>query len=93
MRTFLFDIDGTLVDSSAVVERAWRQVAEEFGLDGDLVVANCHGRRSMDTVEEFFAPEDRRYGSTPWNWPTVRSRPAAGRPSSWPRWTGGRGPR
>ena len=59
MRTFLFDIDGTLVDSSAVVERAWRQVAEEFGLDGDLVVANCHGRRSMDTVEEFFAPEDR----------------------------------
>jgi sugar-phosphatase len=59
MRTFLFDIDGTLVDSSAVVERAWRQVAEEFGLDGDLVVANCHGRRSMDTVEEFFAPDDR----------------------------------
>jgi sugar-phosphatase len=57
--TFLFDIDGTLVDSSAVVERAWRQVAGEFGLDGDTIVANCHGRRSMDTVEEFFAPADR----------------------------------
>jgi mannitol-1-/sugar-/sorbitol-6-phosphatase len=57
--TFLFDIDGTLVDSSAVVERAWRQVAEEFGLDGDLIVANCHGRRSVDTVNEFFRPEDR----------------------------------
>jgi sugar-phosphatase len=59
MRTFLFDIDGTLVDSSAVVERAWRQVAREFGLDGDLVVASCHGRRSVDTVAEFFPPEDR----------------------------------
>jgi sugar-phosphatase len=56
--TFLFDIDGTLVDSSAVVERAWRQVAREFGLDGDLIVANCHGRRSMDTVGEFFPPAD-----------------------------------
>jgi sugar-phosphatase len=57
--TFLFDIDGTLVDSSAVVERAWRQVAGEFGLDGDTIVASCHGRRSMDTVEEFFPPADR----------------------------------
>ena len=59
MLTFLFDIDGTLVDSSAVVERAWRQVAGEFGLDGDTIVASCHGRRSMDTVEEFFPPADR----------------------------------
>jgi mannitol-1-/sugar-/sorbitol-6-phosphatase len=54
--TFLFDIDGTLVDSSAVVERAWRQVAREFGTDGDAIVAGCHGRRSIDTIEEFFPP-------------------------------------
>jgi mannitol-1-/sugar-/sorbitol-6-phosphatase len=54
--TFLFDIDGTLVDSSAVVERAWRQVAREFGTDGDAIVAGCHGRRSADTIEEFFPP-------------------------------------
>jgi sugar-phosphatase len=59
MLTFLFDIDGTLVDSSAVVERAWRQVAREFGVDGDAIVAACHGRRSMDTVTEFFPPPDR----------------------------------
>ena len=59
MLTFLFDIDGTLVDSSAVVERAWRQVAREFGVDGDAIVAGCHGRRSVDTVEEFFPPQDR----------------------------------
>jgi sugar-phosphatase len=54
--TYLFDIDGTLVDSSAVVERAWRQVAREFGTDGDAIVAGCHGRRSADTIEEFFPP-------------------------------------
>ncbi len=59
MLTFLLDIDGTLVDSSAVVERAWRQVAREFGVDGDAIVAGCHGRRSVDTVEEFFPPPDR----------------------------------
>jgi mannitol-1-/sugar-/sorbitol-6-phosphatase len=56
--TYLFDIDGTLVDSSAVVERAWGQVAREFGVDADAVLAACHGRRSVDTVQEFFAPAD-----------------------------------
>jgi mannitol-1-/sugar-/sorbitol-6-phosphatase len=59
MRTFLFDIDGTLVDSSAVVERSWRLVAQEFGVDEDAVLSRCHGRRSVDTVAEFFPPEDR----------------------------------
>jgi sugar-phosphatase len=56
MRTFLFDIDGTLVDSATAVERAWRQVAAEFGADGDAIVAGCHGRRSIDTIGEFFPP-------------------------------------
>ena len=60
MKAFLFDIDGTLVDSSAVVERVWRQVAREFGVDADPILRNCHGRRDVDMAEEFFEPQVRQ---------------------------------
>ena len=59
MRTFLFDIDGTLVDSSASIERVWRQVAGEFGVDAAEVLKACHGRRDEDVVGDFFEPEVR----------------------------------
>lgn len=57
MRALLFDIDGTLVDSSAVVERTWRQVASEFDADPAPILRNCHGRRDIEVVPEFFSPE------------------------------------
>ena len=57
MRAFLFDIDGTLVDSSASIERVWRQVAREFGVDVGKILGNSHGRRDVDVAEEFFEPE------------------------------------
>lgn len=52
---FLFDLDGTLINSMAVVDRVWSQWAIENGLDPKYVVANCHGRRSIDTIK-LFAP-------------------------------------
>ena len=54
----LFDIDGTLVDSTAVVERSWRAWAVAHGLDAEAVLAVCHGRRSADTVAQFVPPAD-----------------------------------
>jgi sugar-phosphatase len=51
----LCDLDGTLVDSSAVIERCWRIWADEYGLDADAVIGISHGRRSEDTVAELFA--------------------------------------
>ena len=57
VRALLFDIDGTLVDSSAVVERTWRQVASEFDADPAPILRNCHGRRDIEVVQEFFPPE------------------------------------
>jgi mannitol-1-/sugar-/sorbitol-6-phosphatase len=57
MQAFLFDIDGTLVDSSAVVERTWRQVASEFRADPAAILGSCHGRRDTEVVREFFPPE------------------------------------
>ncbi|ROP53504.1 HAD-IA family hydrolase [Streptomyces sp. PanSC9] len=44
-RALLLDMDGTLVDSDAVVERIWRRWAERHGLDGDTVMKVVHGRQ------------------------------------------------
>ncbi|MET9828856.1 HAD family hydrolase [Streptomyces sp. NPDC006385] len=44
-RALLLDMDGTLVNSDAVVERIWRRWAERHGLDGDEVMKVAHGRQ------------------------------------------------
>ena len=49
----LFDMDGTLVDSRAVVERTWRNWAERHGLDAEAILAVSHGRRTEETVRRF----------------------------------------
>ncbi|MDP9258258.1 MAG: HAD-IA family hydrolase [Actinomycetota bacterium] len=54
--TLLFDLDGTLVDSRAVVERQWRRLCERLGLDFAEVLAVLHGVRSADVIRAF-APD------------------------------------
>ncbi|MEV6930497.1 HAD-IA family hydrolase [Dactylosporangium sp. NPDC051485] len=49
----LFDMDGTLVDSTAVVERTWRRFADQHRLDLGRILAVSHGRRTEETVAEF----------------------------------------
>ncbi|MFJ8104984.1 HAD family hydrolase [Streptomyces sp. NPDC096132] len=44
-RALLLDMDGTLVNSDAVVERIWRRWAERHGLSGDEVMQVVHGRQ------------------------------------------------
>ncbi|POX48057.1 HAD family hydrolase [Streptomyces sp. Ru72] len=44
-RALLLDMDGTLVNSDAVVERIWRRWAAGHGLDGDEVIKVVHGRQ------------------------------------------------
>lgn len=56
-RAILFDIDGTLVDSTPVVERSWRTWAQEYDVDAEEVMRVCHGRRTEDTVAEFVTPQ------------------------------------
>lgn len=52
----LFDLDGTLVDSRAVVERQWRALCARLGLDFPSVLAVLHGVRSADVIRAV-APE------------------------------------
>ncbi len=47
----LFDLDGVLVDSRAVVERTWRRWAARHGLDAGPLLAVAHGRRVSDTLK------------------------------------------
>jgi mannitol-1-/sugar-/sorbitol-6-phosphatase len=49
-RALLFDMDGTLVNSEAAVERVWRRWAERHGLDGDEVMKVVHGRQGHTSM-------------------------------------------
>ena len=49
-RGFLFDMDGTLVDSHAVVERIWANFAARFDLDLADILATSHGVRMVETI-------------------------------------------
>ncbi|MCA2214394.1 HAD-IA family hydrolase [Jidongwangia harbinensis] len=50
IRAVLFDMDGTLVDSDAAVERAWTTWAAEHGVDAAGAIALAHGSPSERTV-------------------------------------------
>ncbi len=56
----LFDVDGTLVDSTPLVERAARAWAAEYGIDPDEFLSDAHGRRTSDRVADFLPPDQVR---------------------------------
>jgi mannitol-1-/sugar-/sorbitol-6-phosphatase len=47
----LFDLDGVLVDSRAVVERTWRRWARRHDLDPAELLRVAHGRRTRETLQ------------------------------------------
>jgi beta-phosphoglucomutase-like phosphatase (HAD superfamily) len=56
----LLDMDGTLVDSDAAVERAWTTWSVEYGLDPAAVLAVAHGHPSERTVRRVRPDLDER---------------------------------
>ena len=52
----LLDVDGTLVDSTASVERSWRRWADEHGVDPEELFRDFHGRRAVDLVRAHVEP-------------------------------------
>jgi sugar-phosphatase len=48
----LFDLDGVLVDSRAVVERTWHRWAALREVKDSELIHRAHGRRSIETVRE-----------------------------------------
>lgn len=49
-RAFLFDMDGTVLNSIAAAERVWSIWAERHGLDVQAFLRTIHGARAIDTI-------------------------------------------
>jgi len=57
-------MDGTIIDSTAAVEKHWNTVGNEIGVDPAVILQTSHGRRSIDMLK-VLAPEKA-------NWEYVR---------------------
>ncbi len=53
----LCDMDGTLVDSTAVVEGVWAEFADRYGVELGELLATSHGRKTVETVQEYATPD------------------------------------
>lgn len=51
-QAFLFDMDGTLITSTAAAERVWGRWAERHGLDVAGFIPTIHGVRAADTIRK-----------------------------------------
>ena len=49
-QAFLFDLDGTLIDSDARIRRLWRDWSGRHGIDLDSILKIMHGRRAAETI-------------------------------------------
>jgi mannitol-1-/sugar-/sorbitol-6-phosphatase len=58
VRAVLFDMDGTLVDSDAAVERAWRVWAREYGIPEADALAVAHGHPADATARHLLPALD-----------------------------------
>ncbi len=59
-RAFLFDMDGTLITSTAAAERVWTRWAERHGIDPVAFIPTIHGVRTADTIRLFDPPMTER---------------------------------
>lgn len=50
---FIFDLDGTLVDSTKAVEKVWKMWCNENNLNFNEVLATSHGRPAIETIKAF----------------------------------------
>ncbi|CDG82398.1 HAD family hydrolase [Janthinobacterium agaricidamnosum] len=55
-RAFLFDMDGTIINSIAAAERIWGQWATRHGLDVAAFLPTIHGARGVDTIAKLNLP-------------------------------------
>ena len=52
---FLFDLDGTLVDSLPAVERAWSNWGARHGIAAEDILSFIHGKQAIASLRHFMA--------------------------------------
>jgi sugar-phosphatase len=65
-QAFLFDMDGTLITSTAAAERVWTRWAARHGLDAATFVPTIHGVRAADTIRRQKLPDVDVEAETAW---------------------------
>ena len=58
LKAFLFDLDGTLINSMAAVDRAWTEFAGRNDLDVKMVLNLIHGRPASQSVNQLLSHAD-----------------------------------
>lgn len=53
VESVLFDMDGTLINSSPAVVVAWKLFAETYPLDLEDILASAHGMRTIDVLRKW----------------------------------------
>ncbi|CAD7023060.1 glycerol-3-phosphatase [Pseudorhizobium endolithicum] len=53
---FLFDMDGTIINSLAAAERVWGRWALRHGLELESFLPTMHGKRGIDTISALNLP-------------------------------------
>lgn len=67
-RAVLFDMDGTIVDSSIPILRCWGAWSDRHGFDVHEVLHVAHGRRSGDTIRRLFADREEAFAAAETAW-------------------------
>ncbi|KAG0370523.1 hypothetical protein BGZ54_005906 [Gamsiella multidivaricata] len=52
-RGLLFDMDGTLIDTTVIVERHWKVWCDNHNVDFDTLIATSHGRPSFEVMKQW----------------------------------------
>ncbi|KAK9722359.1 DL-glycerol-3-phosphatase [Basidiobolus ranarum] len=52
-KALLFDMDGTLIDTTQPVERYWKQFCKTHNIVEEELFAMCHGVRSIEVLKRF----------------------------------------
>ncbi|KAB8527792.1 hypothetical protein FH972_025444 [Carpinus fangiana] len=49
----LFDMDGTIIDSTEAIVKHWHAIGRQLGVDPEQILHDSHGRRSVDTLKMY----------------------------------------
>ncbi|GJJ73624.1 mannitol-1-/sugar-/sorbitol-6-phosphatase [Entomortierella parvispora] len=55
-RGLLFDMDGTLLDTTPIVERHWKVWCQTYGVDHPSLIATSHGRPTFEIIKLWLPP-------------------------------------